>query len=122
MQCNTSVKNKFHSLEKKTKTTLIQTMSLTANNPTMVQSSLEIGYQFLGLEWIPQSQITGTEPTQSDNVYYAIRNDRGAMLLLLGSDETCTPILVSEFTRIYSLPTPEHNHDVSHFRRYPPIA
>src|SRR5437764_15476485 len=105
-------------------------MSETANNPTidnLVQSSLEIGYQFLGLEWIPQSQITGTEPTQSDNVYYAIRkqtqnngtvDETTIMLLLLGSNETCTPTLVSEFARIYSLPTHKYSNDVSQFRRY----
>src|SRR6185312_11411690 len=40
------------------------------------------------------------------------------MLSLLGNDEICTPTLVSEFARIYSLPTRKYNNDVSHFRRY----
>ena len=40
------------------------------------------------------------------------------MLLLLGSDETCTPTLVSEFARIYSLPTHKYKNDVSQYRRY----
>src|SRR6185369_11197344 len=106
MQCNTSVKNKFHPLEKKPQL-LIQTMSLTANNPTidnLVQSSLESEANDLRLKWIPYSEITNMEPT--------------IMLLLLGSDETCTPTLVSEFARIYSLPTHKYSNDVSQFRRY----
>src|SRR6185312_2067717 len=40
------------------------------------------------------------------------------MLSLLGNDEICTPTLVSEFARIYSLPTHKYNNDVSQFRRY----
>src|SRR5207248_2434601 len=40
------------------------------------------------------------------------------MLLLLGSIEECTPALVSEFARIYSLPTHKYNNDDSQFRRY----
>ena len=64
------------------------------------------------LEWIPYSQITSIKPTQMDNVYYAIRKQTGdndevketmIMLLLLGNDEICTPTLVSEFARIYTV-------------------
>src|SRR5437868_7404816 len=51
--------------------------------------------------------------------HYAIRNNEMTiMLLLLGSNETCTPTLVSEFARIYSLPTHKYNNDVNQFRRY----
>src|SRR6185295_9537389 len=39
-------------------------------------------------------------------------------VLSLGIGEECTPIFVSEFARIYSLPTHEYNSDVTHFRRY----
>ena len=65
------------------------------------------------LEWISCSEFTDIEPTQIDNVYYAIRNkpysDRDEVetmitLVLLGNDEICTPTFVSEFARIYSLP------------------
>src|SRR6185369_4969031 len=74
----------------------------------------------LRLKWIPYENITNVEPTQSDNVYYAICKDdyKTMMLLLLGSDETCTPTLVSEFARIYSLPTHKYQNNVSQFRRY----
>src|SRR6185369_11806246 len=40
------------------------------------------------------------------------------MLLLLGSSEECTPTLVSEFARVYSLPTHKYKNNVSQFRRY----
>src|SRR6185312_15090625 len=40
------------------------------------------------------------------------------MLLCLGNDEICTPTFVSEFARIYSLPTHKYNNDVNQFRRY----
>src|SRR3954463_6088917 len=89
------------------------------NNPTidnLVQSSLESENE---LEWIPYSKIRYLVPTQSDNVYYAIhRTHYDIMLLLLGSSEECTPTLVSEFARIYSLPTHKYKNDVSQYRRY----
>ena len=105
---------------------LFKTMSLASevNNPAidnLVQSSLpnELGQI---LKWIPCEEITNMEPTQSDNVYYAIRNNDDVgmtiMLLLLGSDETCTPTLVSEFARIYSLPTHKYKNVDNNFRRY----
>ena len=110
---------------------VIQTMSLASgvvNNPTidnLVQASLESENKDLRLKWIPYSEITNMQPTQSDNVYYAIRKDdydngrTTIMLLLLGSSEECTPTLVSEFARIYSLPTThKYNNDVNQFRRY----
>src|SRR5437764_10405301 len=95
------------------------------NNPAidnLVRSSLESKY-YNKLEWIPYEEITNMEPTQSDNVYYGIRNhdyDKKKLItmLLLGSDETCTPTLVSEFARIYSLPTHKYKNDVSQYRRY----
>src|SRR6185369_12162174 len=40
------------------------------------------------------------------------------MLLLLGSSEECTPTLVSEFARIYSLPTHQYKNNDSQYRRY----
>ena len=79
------------------------------------------------LDWIPCSEFTNIEPTQIDNVYNATRKytlDDGKvvesmiMLLCLGNDETCTQTLVSEFARIYSLPTHKYNSVDSQFRRY----
>ena len=75
---------------------------------SLIQSSLEIENKGLRLEWISCEEITDIEPTQIDNVYYANRKDcTDIILILLGSNEECTPTLVSEFARIYSLPT--HN-------------
>ena len=98
-------------------------MSLTSgvdNNPAidgLIQASLESDNK--NLKWIPCSQITGIEPTQINNVYCATYNYNEIILLLLGSSEECTPTLVSEFARIYSLPTHKDNKDdVNQFRRY----
>ena len=95
-------------------------MSLVDNNPAidgLIQASLESDNK--NLKWIPHSQITDIEPTQINNVYCAIYDDDDkVMLLLLGSSEECTPTLVSEFARIYSLPTHKHNNDNINFRRY----
>ena len=91
------------------------------NNPAidnLVQSSLESEDKYLRLEWIPCSEFINIKPTQIDNVYYASRNGVKRMLLCLGNDEICTPTLVSEFARIYSLPTHKYNNDVSQYRRY----
>src|SRR6185312_10301219 len=100
---------------------LIRTMSLVINNPAinnLVQSSLESEDKDLRLEWIPYEEITNIELTQVDNVYNAIRKQTMIMLLSLGSSEIFTPTLVSEFARIYSLPTHKYIDDVSQFRRY----
>src|SRR6185436_19559417 len=82
------------------------------------------------LEWIPYEEITNIKPTHIDNVHYTIYkrtdddddddddDETTVMLSLLGNDEICTPTLVSEFARIYSLPTHKYNNDVSQFRRY----
>src|SRR6185437_17038131 len=94
--------------------------SVVANNPAidnLVQSSSESEHNS-GLEWIPCSDITDIEPTQIDNAYYAVHNDYKIILVFLGSSEECTPALVSQFARIYSLPTHKYNNDVSRFRRY----
>src|SRR5436309_1320978 len=74
-----------------------------------------------GFEWISYEEITDVEPTKIDNVYYANRENSsgGIILILLGSDEECTPTLVSEFARIYSLPTHKYiKDDGNQFRRY----
>src|SRR6185312_14647735 len=103
--------------------------SETVTNPAidnLVQSSLESEHD-LELEWIPYEEIDNIKPTQIDNVYYAIRKqtrndgevkETTVMLLSLGNNEICTPTLVSEFARIYSLPTHKYNDDISQFRRY----
>jgi len=67
------------------------------------------------LNGIPCSQITDIA-TQIDNVYYASEQTSNndtvykttIMLLLLGKSKECTLALVSEFARIYSLPTHEY--------------
>jgi hypothetical protein len=95
------------------------------DNPTinnLVETSLESEDKDLRLKWIPYEEITDVEPTKIDNLYYAIRKkryyDNDIMLLLLGSNEECTPTLVSEFARIYSLPTHKYNNDDNNFRRH----
>src|SRR6185295_14093238 len=93
------------------------------NNPAidnLVESSLESKKERLRLKWIPCSDITDIEPTPTNAIYYASRKHKakGTMHLLLGSSEECTPALVSEFARIYSLPTHKYNNADNNFRRY----
>ena len=83
----------------------------------LVQASLKnASYK---LAWIPYEKITDIKSSPMDKVYYAIckrnDNDDDVMMLCLGINETCTPTLVSEFARIYSLPTHKDN-DVNQFR------
>src|SRR6185436_10005941 len=82
----------------------------------LIQSSL--------LKWIPYSEITVLKSSPIDSIHYAalketFGNGRAyemmTMLLCLGNSEEC---IVSEFARIYSLPTHKYNNDVSQFRRY----
>ena len=92
--------------------------SRTVSNPAidnLVQSSLEDENEDLRLEWIFCDNIN-IMPTQVNNVYYA--NNNNIVLVLLGNSEECTPTLVSEFARIYSLPTHKYNKDDNQFRRY----
>src|SRR6185436_12181605 len=70
------------------------------------------------LVWIPCSQITNIEPTHIDNIYYATHKHKRKMLLCLGNSKACTPARVSEFAKIYSLPTHKYNKNDSQFRRY----
>src|SRR6185369_14892400 len=89
------------------------------NNPAidnLVESSLESKKEYLRLKWISCSDITDIKPTPTNAIYYASRKRKPysgvqeTMLLLLGSSEECTPALVSEFARIYSLPTHKYNN------------
>src|SRR6185312_735487 len=78
------------------------------NNPAidnLVQSSLESEDKYLRLEWIPYEEITNIKPTQISIVHYAHRYNNKIMLVFLGNNKECTQTLVSEFARIYSLPT-----------------
>src|SRR5438105_1174688 len=86
----------------------------------LVESSLESEKELLRLKWIPCSDITDMVPTPTNAIYYASRKHelKGTMHLLLGNNEECTPTLVSEFARIYSLPTHKYKNDVSQYRRY----
>ena len=124
-----ALRTRFVHLRKKN--FLIETMSLalgTVNNSAiddLVQSSLESKDEDLRLEWIPCSEFTDKEPTQIDNVYYASRKQtlcNGEMttmlLICLGNSGECTQTLVSEFARIYSLPTHKYKNDVNQFRRH----
>src|SRR5207253_1644661 len=71
-------------------------------------------------------QINDIESSQTENLYYAIQkrtyngrvNDVKIALLLVGSSEECTTTFVSEFARIYSLPTHKYNNNSDNFRRY----
>src|SRR6185369_2121953 len=91
------------------------TMSLAAVNNLAIENLI----QSSSLEWIPYSDITDVKSVQIDNIYYAsCKRYDDVMLLLLGSSEECTPALVSEFARIYSLPTQQYNSVDSCFRRY----
>src|SRR6185369_5304489 len=98
----------------------------TVNNPaidSLIQSSLESENEYLRLKWIPYEEFTNIKLTPTDAIYYASRNKpdgkvKGTMLLLLGSSEECTPTLVSEFARIYSLLTHQYKNNDSQFRRY----
>ena len=93
-------------------------MSLTlgvVNNQALddlIQSSLESEHK---LKWIPHEEIVDIKPTQIDSVYYDIHKQT---VIMLGNSEECIQTLVSEFARIYSLPTHTYNNDVNHFRRY----
>ena len=97
-------------------------MSLAAVNSLTIENLIQSSYvnETCTLEWIPYSYITDVKSVQLDNIYYASykRYDDKVMLLLLGSSEECTPALVSEFARIYSLPTRVNNSVDSCFRRY----
>src|SRR2546422_401123 len=94
------------------------------NNPAianLVESSLESEKKYLRLEWISYEEITNIKPTPTDTIYYASCKQpdgkvKETMLLRLGSSKECTPTLVSEFARIYSLTTHKHNNDIK-FRR-----
>src|SRR6185369_1307110 len=101
----------------------IQTITMSLAIENLIQSSVPNEYNER-LGWIPYSDITDVKSVQIDNIYYASRKQpdgkmKETMLLLIGSSEECTPpALVSEFARIYSLPTHKYNSDVNHFRRY----
>ena len=87
------------------------------------ESFLESENEFPRLEWLPCEEITNIRPTPTDAIYYASRKARlgearETMIALLGSNEECTPTLVSEFARIYSLPTHENIGVDNRFRRY----
>src|SRR6185369_7720015 len=86
----------------------------------LVESSLESKNELLRLKWISCSDITDIELTPTNAIYYASRKHelKGTMHLLLGSSEECTPALVSEFARIYSLPTHTYNNVDNNFKRY----
>ena len=88
------------------------------NLNNLVESSLESKNEDLRLKWISCSDITDIEPTPTNGIYYASRRHKETMHLLLGSSEECTPALVSEFARIYSLPTHKYNNVDNNFKRY----
>ena len=89
------------------------------NNPAidnLVQSSLKSEYESR-LEWISYEKIADIKPTRISTVHYASRYSVKIILVFLGSSEECTPTLVNEFARIYSLPAHKYNND-NNFRRY----
>src|SRR6185312_5307712 len=92
------------------------------NNPaidSLIQSSLESENEDLRLRWIVCSDIMDVTSSEVDAVYHAILESMQIILILLGSNETCTTTFVSEFASIYSLPTHKYHNSVdSQFRRY----
>src|SRR6185312_13145997 len=84
------------------------------NNPAIDNLVLESKY----LRWIPYEEITRVKPAQISTIHYARSYDDKIMLLCLGNNGQCTQTLVSEFAKIYSLPTHKHNNYVNQFRRY----
>jgi len=94
-----------------------ETMIVSAAIYDLIQSSSESAHE---LGWDDWEQITNLEESsQDDNIYYGCSMyDSPTWRIMLGNDEICTPAFVSEFARIYSLPTHTYNHDVSPFRRY----
>src|SRR6185312_3843143 len=91
------------------------------HNPA-IENLLQSFVESQSVVWIPCSEITDIKSTPIDAVHSAIRKktfDKTLITLVsLGNSEECTPTLLSEFARIYSLPTRKYNNDVSHFRRY----
>src|SRR6185312_13010637 len=83
----------------------------------LIQCSLSDKY-CQKLEWIPFWRINDIKPTQIDNVHYGRAYNCKLTLVLLGSDKICTPSFVSEFARIYALPTHKHNSKSDNFKRY----
>ena len=73
-----------------------------------------------GLAWLTYLLVSDIEPCPLDNSYYARHRHYGdIMLVFIGSDETCTSTFVSEFAKIYSLPTEKYKDvDYSQFERY----
>jgi len=94
-------------------------MSLTSELANLIQSSAPNEYR-QELEWFPCSKITGIMPSEIYNTYYTVKNNDNTNLILvfLGNNKEYTPTLVSEFARIYSLPTHRYRNDVNQFRRY----
>src|SRR6185312_4660196 len=80
----------------------------------LVQASLENEHERLRLEWVPHSKISDMTSTSIDNVYYASKSYELLILILL----MYTPTFVSEFSRIYSLPTHKYKNNDNNFRRY----
>src|SRR5690348_33661 len=86
-----------------------RTMSLVLETCTPIDNLIQSSFSPENeqkLEWIPCSQITNINPTQIDNVYYAIHKQTYGrvkkmmiMLLCLGNSKECTVTLVSKFAR-----------------------
>jgi len=80
----------------------------------------------LKLKWIPYLEITHIKRNRDryfchQIAHYALHKTESfqkIMLLSLGNDEICTPMFVSEFARIYSLPTSDYKTNNDDFKRY----
>ena len=97
----------------------IQTMSLVPgvkdNNPA-IDNSIQSSLKSYGLQWIPHSDITSSLVDKVIYFYKHKHSNSDFDKLLIGSSEECTPTLVSEFARIYSLPTHKYKNDVSQYQ------
>ena len=86
-------------------------------------SPYRMNMNIIKAQQIHYSEITDIKSSQIDNIRYAIYkqsccNEVDVMLLSVGSIEECTPTYMSEFARIYSLPTHMYKNDDYQFRRY----
>ena len=94
------------------------------NLDNLVQSCLKGEH---AVEWIPYSEITDIKPSPTDAIHNAMRketlndgtvDETLVILLYLGNSEACTSTFVSEFARIYSLPTHKYIIADGQFRRH----
>src|SRR6185312_8698488 len=85
----------------------------------LIRSSFYDDYENHRLHWIDSELINIViESSFDQTIHYAQTWYGEKMLLLLGSNEDCTPAFMNEFARKYSLPTCVDVNPPHQFRRY----